>query len=211
MFEPGMKSVQRVSENALDVGTSPLRAPRRRHLGLVLIVALAGIASSAPVAAQAVAAPKLKAAFLYNFAKFTEWPADALTPGQPLSLCVVGDDFVAYALDQTISGHAVEGHQLTVQILKPDASARSCHLLFIGFREAKRTPQRLEALKDIPVLTVGDDDKFAEQGGVAQFITDGDRMRFAINVTAAQRAHVTLSSKLLSLAQIIKGERDVSR
>jgi hypothetical protein len=184
---------------------------RRGAAGLLLIVALVGFTASVPIAAQPVGAPKLKAAFLYNFAKFTEWPADALTPGQPLSLCVVGDDFVAYALDQTISGHAVEGHRLTVQILKPDAPARGCHLLFISFREAKRTAQRLDALKDVPVLTVGDDDKFAEQGGVAQLITEGDRMRFAINVTAAQRAHVTLSSKLLSLAQIIKSEHDVPR
>jgi len=146
----------------------------------------------------------LKAAFLYNFAKFAEWPADALSPGQPLALCVMGDHFVAFALEKTIQGHAVEGHQLTVEVLQPDSPIRTCHLLYVSPAAARQSAQLLDSLKESPVLTVGDTDTFAEQGGVAQLVFGRDRMRFVINVTAAQRARIALSSQLLSLAKIVK-------
>ncbi len=179
---------------------------------LVFAAAFLALASASLAAAQAVTVPALKAAFLYNFAKFTEWPADALAPTQRLSLCVVGDNLVADAVEQVIKGRFVEGHELTVQILKPDGPLRSCHLLYIGGLDAKGARQLLGTLGNASVLTVSDGDKFAESGGVAQLILDNDRMRFAINVAAAQRVRLQLSSKLLNLATIIKKEnRDVQR
>ena len=89
--------------------------------------------------AQSATAAALTSAFLYNFAKFTEWPADSLAPGQRLALCVLGDNAVAGALEQTIKGHAIESHELTVELLKPDASARSCHLLYVSGLDEKRS------------------------------------------------------------------------
>jgi hypothetical protein len=150
----------------------------------------------------------LKAAFLYNFAKFAEWPAAALAPGQRLSLCVLGEQAIADALELTISGRAVDGHELTVQMVKADGPLRSCHLLYIGDRDTKRVALVLEALKGAPVLTVGEGDKFAASGGVAQLIVENDRMRFAVNVTSARRSGLKMSSKLLSLATIVKDEID---
>ena len=152
---------------------------------------------------------EVKAAFLYNFAKFAEWPADALVPGQRLSLCVLGDNAVADALEQTIKGHTIENHELTVQVVNADGPIRSCHLLYVGGFDAKRATQLIEALKGAPVFTVSDGDKFAELGGVAQLILENDKMRFAINVASAQRARLQLSSKLLSLAKIVKDEHYV--
>jgi uncharacterized protein DUF4154 len=156
--------------------------------------------------AQSATAAALTSAFLYNFAKFTEWPADSLAPGQRLALCVLGDNAVATALDQTIKGHAIESHELTVELLKPDASARSCHLLYVSGLDEKRSAQLIESLKSVPVLTASDANRFAELGGVAQLTLENGRMRFAINVSAAQRARLQLSSKLLSLARIVKDE-----
>ena len=170
-------------------------------LGLALAAARAD-AAEAPVFKEA----ELKAAFLYNFAKFTEWPADSLAPGQRLALCVLGDNAVASALDQTIKGHAIESHELTVELLKPDASARSCHLLYMSGLDEKRSAQLIDSLKNVPVLTASDANRFAELGGVAQLTLENGRMRFAINVSAAQRARLQLSSKLLSLARIVKDE-----
>jgi hypothetical protein len=185
-----------------------LSAWRARRL--VFLAAFLALATASVALSQSVTVPALKAAFLYNFAKFTEWPADALAPAQRLSLCVVGDNLVADAVEQVIKGRLVEGHELTVQILKPDGPLRSCHLLYIGGLDAKGARQLLGTLGSAPVLTVSDGDKFAESGGVAQLILENNRMRFAINVVAAQRVRLQLSSKLLSLATIIKKEnRDV--
>ena len=163
--------------------------------------------SHSRVSAQPTTVSAVRAAFLYNFAKFAEWPADALAPGQKLSLCVLGDNAVADALEQTIKGHTIENHELTVQVVRAGWPIPSCHLLYVGELDAKGAIQLIEALKGAPVLTVSDCDKFAELGGVAQLILESGRMRFAINVAAAQRARLQLSSKLLSLAKIVKDER----
>jgi hypothetical protein len=169
-------------------------------------VALTAMSISARSYAQSATAAALTSAFLYNFAKFTEWPDDALAPGQRLALCVLGDNAVAGALEQTIKGHAIESHELTVELLKADASARSCHLLYMSGLDEKRSVQLIESLKTTPVLTASDANRFAELGGVAQLTLENGRMRFAINVSAAQRARLQLSSKLLSLARIVKDE-----
>jgi hypothetical protein len=161
---------------------------------------------AAPSYGQSATAPALTSAFLYNFATFTEWPADSLAPGQRLAMCVIGDNAVAAALEQTIRGHTIESHELTVELLKPDASARACHVLYVSAVDEKRSSQLIDSLKTAAVLTASDAEHFAELGGVAQLTLENGRMRFTINVTAAQRAHLQLSSKLLSLARIIKDE-----
>lgn len=176
---------------------------RHRWSALLLAVVVAG-AYGASAAEQPVQVSKLKAAFLFNFAKFTEWPADALAAGTTLSMCVVGDFPVADALEMTIKGRSVEGHPLTVQLMKPDGPLRSCHLLFVGASESKRSAEMLQLVRGASVLSVGDAPWFAEQGGVAQLILENDRMRFAVNVSAAQSARLQLSSKLLSLATIVR-------
>jgi len=177
---------------------------RRRGARLRTVAAILAFACSGSVAAQSVSGAALKAAFLYNFAKFASWPAEILTPGQRLSLCVVGDDAVADALEQTIKGHTVDGHELTVQVVGADGPIRLCHLLYVGGLDPRLATQVTDALKGAPVFSVSDREKFAESGGVAQLILENNRMRFAINLAAAQRARLQLSSKLLSLATIVK-------
>jgi hypothetical protein len=192
------------------VSVGPIVTSRRR-LGrlLIRVIVLLVAMSNGSVAAQSVSGTTLKAAFLYNFAKFADWPADVLAPGQRLSLCVLGDNAVADALEQTIKGHSTESHELTVQVVGADWPIRSCHLLYVGGLDMKGAIQLVEALKGASVFTVSDCDRFAELGGVAQLILEKDRMRFAINVAAAQRARLQLSSRLLSLAKIVKDERYV--
>src|SRR2546423_13026909 len=102
---------------------------RHRRSGLPICVIVAVIAMmSGPLRAQPTTVSAVKAAFLYNFAKFAEWPADILAPGQRLSLCVLGDKAVADALEQTTKGHAIESHELTVQVVGADWPIRSCHV-----------------------------------------------------------------------------------
>jgi hypothetical protein len=189
------------------------RASRARGLLSAVLTTLVVGASPATLLAGAdtVAAAALKAAFLFNFAKFSEWPADALAPGQRLAMCVVGDAAVADALGQTIKGHTIEGHELTVGILKPEESAAGCHLLYVSAPTIKRSAALLLAAKGASVFTVSDADNFAESGGVAQLIVENDRMRFAVNIASAQRGRLNISSKLLSLAKIVKDNADAVR
>jgi len=181
------------------------RWARRLLAGGVCAVACAS--GVRPAGATPVDIAIIKAAFLYNFAKFAEWPADVLPPGRGLSLCVLDERAVADALEQTIKGHAIEGHDLGVQVLAPNASTAGCHLLYISAAEARRSPQLIAGLRELPVLTVSDAAAFAESGGIIQLIVENDRMRFAINPAAADRAKVRLSAKLLSLARIVKEAR----
>ena len=166
-------------------------------------VAICLFTPAASAQTATVTAAALRAAFLFNFAKFSEWPADALAPGQRLSMCVVGDAAVAYALGQTIKGHAIESHELTVTVLKVDESALGCHLLYVSASEITRSAVLLLGAKRAAVFTVSDAAGFAQSGGVAELIVENDRIRFAINVASAHRTRLSISSKLLSLATIV--------
>jgi hypothetical protein len=184
----------------------------RAHSGrierLVATATIAVCAFTSLASAEGLTAAALRAAFLYNFAKVSQWPADALAPGQRLSLCVVGDAAVADALGQTIKGHAIEDHELMVTVLKVDESSSGCHLLYVSASEIKRAAALLLGAKRAPVFTVSDADGFAESGGVAQLIVENGRMRFAVNVAAAHRTRLNISSQLLSLATIVKDDRN---
>lgn len=159
--------------------------------------------------AQTASAHALKAAFLYNFAKFTEWPADALKAGGRMELCVAGDSLVADALERTIEGRLLDGHPLVVRVVDLDGEIGSCHLLYASGPAVPRWMQVVRASQHAPTFTVSDRRGFARDGGVAELIQEEDRLRFAINVAAAKRARLTLSSKLLSLATVIKERGDV--
>jgi len=154
--------------------------------------------------AQSAPEPVLKAAFLYNFAKFAEWPADA-APADPLTICVFGDAAIADALDDTVKGRAVDGRKAVVVRVKPDGF-RGCHVLYLAGIDAKRAQALVDELKNAPVLTVGEREQFAQSAGIAALFVEQGRMRFAINVEAAQRCRLRISSRLLSLAKIVKDQ-----
>ena len=153
--------------------------------------------------------PALKAAFLYNFAKFAEWPADALAPGQRLAMCVVGDAAVADALASDHQGPRDRGSRTDGRRSEGWTNPpQACHLLYVSASEIKRSAGVLMGAQGASVFTVSDADRFAESGGVAQLIVENERMRFAINIASAQRGRLNLSSKLLSLAKIVKDDRE---
>ena len=154
--------------------------------------------------AQSASEPVLKAAFLYNFAKFAEWPGDA-APVDPLTICVHGDAAIADALDETVKGRTVDGRKTAVVRVKPDGF-RACHVLYLAGLSPKRGQEIVDELKGAPVLTVSDREQFARSGGIAALFVEQGRMRFAINVEAAQRCRLRISSRLLSLAKIVKDE-----
>ena len=177
-----------------------MRSPIR--LALVATVLLAG-------AGQAqVAESQVKAAFLYNFAKFVEWPANAFkTAKDPITICVLGKNPVENALDEVVAGKAVEGRTFLVRQIAEINPSCNCQILFVSSSERKRFRSSAPCIKGLGILTVGEAQDFAAEGGVINFKLEEGRIRLEINLDAAEQAQLRISSKLLSLAQIVKSEK----
>jgi len=147
---------------------------------------------------------EVKAAFLYNFAKFIEWPESSFPdPQSPLTICVLGSDPFGRTLDDALQGKMIGNRPVTLERFKNPAQARQCHIAFVSSSEARRLPEIQDQLRGASVLLVGESDGFAEAGGVLQFVLQDNRVRFVINTDAAQRADLKVSSKLLALAEVI--------
>jgi hypothetical protein len=147
---------------------------------------------------------EVKAAFLYNFAKFVEWPADTYPdPNAPIRLCVLGEDPFGRILDHAVLDKTVNGRRLMILRSRQVQELRDCHILFISASEKKRLPEIFAALQGSNVLSVGDTEQFAELGGAIQFTLQDNRVRLTINLDAAERARLKISSKLLSLARVV--------
>jgi hypothetical protein len=182
-----------------------VKTPFRLFVQRVLAAAVLPLLVCGVADAQAaVTAVALKAAFVVNFVKFTEWPADAAQTG-PLTICVVGDSAIADDLDATTKGRSVNGHDVVVLRVKADG-LRVCHVLYLAGDESQRLRQIITDLKGAPMLTVSDHIQFAQLGGMVGLFVEDGKMRFAINVEAAQRARLRISSKLLSLAKLVKDD-----
>jgi hypothetical protein len=146
---------------------------------------------------------QMKAAYLYNFAKFVEWPASALPADKsPLIIGVLGDDPFDGALDTTIQNKTIDGHPLAARRVKTPEDAKTCQVLFISNSEKKRWPAISAALQGSSVLTVSENwDRFTQDGGMIYFFMEGRRVCFDINNDAARRAGLKISSKLLLLGK----------
>ena len=166
-------------------------------------------AQSAPQAPAATPEYQLKAVFLFNFAQFVSWPAEAFADSAaPLVIGVLGTDPFGAYLDETVRGEAVEGHPLVVRRFGDLAGIGDCHILFVARDEVTDLPALLRAIEGRSVLTVSDVEGFAGSGGMIRFVNDRNRIRLRINLEAARAAHLTLSSKLLRPAEIVRQGQD---
>jgi hypothetical protein len=145
---------------------------------------------------------EVKAAFLYKFAKFAEWPAST----RPLTMCIVGDTRIASELGKTVRDKRLDGRVFEVKGIGSDAPMLACDVLFISASETRRAAAVLVTLRSLPILTVSDSPGFARRNGIIELVVESERMHFAINTDAATRAGVRLSSRLLGLARIVRDE-----
>ncbi|MGH9774943.1 MAG: YfiR family protein [Candidatus Acidiferrales bacterium] len=147
---------------------------------------------------------QVKAAFLYNFAKFVDWPSDAfVSDTAPINLCVIGQDPFGDALDDAVRDKSIGRHKLVIRRTKKLDDEKACQIIFLSDSESKRLPEVLRSVSGASTLLVGERQAFAEQGGVIAFLLEDNKVRFAINVDAAERARLKISSKLLALATIV--------
>jgi hypothetical protein len=174
----------------------------RGKMFLFLVLCLAARFS----AAQSATEYQVKAAFLFNFAKFVEWPPSSFHDGSaPLQICVLGRDPFGEVLREITREKTVNGHKLEVRGVVDLQVARACHILFIAFSERTRLKQIFEALQGSYALTVGDAKDFAEQGGMINFVLQDDRVQFEVSRTAVEQSGLKISSKLLAVAKVVIG------
>jgi hypothetical protein len=151
---------------------------------------------------------QLKGVFLFNFVQFVEWPATPTPDAQrPLLIGILGDDPFGPSLDATVRGERLGARPIQIRRYRQVADITDCNILFISRSEKDRIPEILSALKNRPVLTVSDGDAFANRGGMIQFITDKNRIKLRINLEAAQATGLTISSKLLRVAEVVRTSR----
>jgi hypothetical protein len=146
---------------------------------------------------------QVKAAFLLNFTKFAQWPPSAFADEHsPLALCILGEDPFGNTLSDMVKGEVVNGHELVVQRIRREPAPKSCQVLFVAKSE-KEVNRILEVLGP-GVLTVGEGEKFLQDGGIIAFVIENRRVRFDIDQRAAAKAMLTLSSRLMNVARSVK-------
>jgi hypothetical protein len=177
----------------------------RGALALALAAALVALPARRARAAATVAGEyEVKAAFLYNFARYVEWPPGAVPAGQPFVIAVLGHDPFGPALDAVLRGRTIRDRPLAVRRLARLDEMETAQVLFIARSEGDEVARILRRLEGQPVLTVGEEPDFAQQGGVVRFRVDQDRVGFEINIDSAERAGLKMSSQLLKLARIVR-------
>lgn len=176
------------------------RRPTRGVLA-VLLVLLAWLPAAA---AETSKEYLIKAAFLYNFTQFVEWPGDAFADAAaPIRIGILGDDPFGAALDEVVRGETVRNRPLVVVRAQRAEDLKDCHLVFVGRSEAERTEGVLEEFASAPILTVSDNPDFTTHGGVVRFFLDGTKVRFEINPAAAEGIRLKLSAQLLTLGKLV--------
>jgi hypothetical protein len=148
---------------------------------------------------------EIKAAFIYNFAQFTQWPDSAFSSSDaPFVLGVIGETPLEPAMEQVLNGKAVAGHPIVLKHLDTTSQISGCHLLFISESSESHLDDIFNVIGNQPILTVGETTKFMTAGGIIRFFIADGRIRFEIDPDAADKAGLRLSSRLMSLATIFK-------
>lgn len=183
----------------------PGTAELSRRLRPVLAALIVAFAPAAARAADESVEYAVKAAFLYKFGFFVEWPAAAFaSPASPFRLCILGDDPFGPTLDKAVGGQQIGSRPVEVRRLKTAGRDSGCHILYIGASEAPRLAQIIEALRGTGVLTVSDGRLPGTATGIIHFQVKDDRVRFDIDDEAAAQNGLAISSKLMSLALNVK-------
>lgn len=163
-----------------------------------------GVLFSAAARGQATDEYRVKAVFLYNFAKFVDWPPQAFkSPTDPIVICVLGTNPFGDALAETAAGKAIGGRRFQVREVADAQQAAGCQILFITASERKRAAWLINQIGNAGILIVGETDGFTADGGVINFKIESGSVRLQINVEAARRQQLHISAKLLSLAEIV--------
>jgi hypothetical protein len=172
-----------------------------RCLLLSAFASFSGLGAQAPPPTEY----EVQAAYLSNFGRFVEWPARAgANARDPFYVCVLGQDPFGPLLDAALKSETIGGAPMAARRVSSAADAANCRIVFVNSTKDSELKGILATLRNFKTLTVSDTFDFTRQGGMIQFVLDGNRVRFEINLAAAQRAGLTLSSQLLKVAVAIR-------
>lgn len=172
------------------------------HVSLVLLAVIASVSPAWAQNSEQADELRLKAAFVYRFPQFVEWPEDVLNGAQTLDICVASPNPFGATLEQLVEGESLDGRQLNVRHLRRNAPADTCRVLYLP---GEAVISYLERVADAPVLTISDTPQFLDLGGIIRLTVIDRRVRFEVNASAAERAGLRLSSQLLRLAVAVRG------
>jgi len=176
------------------------RSTSSLYLAFLCALIVLGL-GSLPAKAQVSREYQLKAVFLYNFAQFTDWPESAFADEKsPIVIGVLGSDPFGQALNDTIRDEKVRGRPLVVEHYRRADDIKMCHILFVSQSETRHLDEIVKSLKGKPILTVADADGASSLGAVIRFAVENNKVHFRINQEAARSANLTLSSRLLRVA-----------
>ena len=199
-----------VSKTGSAVKTEAISPPPLRRLlasgRLLLVIALTILFLAAGrVGAQEANEYEVKAAYLYNFARFVEWPDNVSPdPRGPVVIAILGRDPFGGEIDRYIQGKTINGRRLVIKRFSSLEAYEHCHILFVSSSERRNLPRILAAVRNSSVLTVSETDRFAQIGGIINFITKENSIGFEINQAAAERVGLKISYQLLSLGRVVK-------
>jgi hypothetical protein len=150
---------------------------------------------------------QVESVFLLNFAKYVDWPASAFPDtNAPITIGVLGTDPFGDDLRRRVEGKTINGRLFVIKYLAADSEMSGCQILFICNSEASRMGEILNQAGPLPILTVGEHESFARNGGIINFVLKNDKVRLEIDLAAAKKAGVTISSRLLAVADVVKGK-----
>ena len=177
----------------------------RRHFLWVALLVASGTSHSAVAETGPFRDVEVKAAFLFNFAQFIEWPAQSFSNAAgPFVIGVLGDDAFGHILNQLVQGETIRGRSIVLKSRKRAEELTGCHILFISRTEQARLAKILSTPENAGVLTVGESAQFTRLGGIINFITTRDnKVRFELHLANATRAGLKIDAKLLKVAQVV--------
>jgi uncharacterized protein DUF4154 len=150
----------------------------------------------------------VKAGFLFNFAKYVEWPAEAFEKADsPITIGIVGADPFGENLERTLKNKTVRNRVFAILRFPERSALQRCHILFVPRTEREHLPEILKHVEPWPVLTVGEDDGFARAGGTTNILIEKEKPRLEVNPDAAEKARLTIDSKLLKVSTIVRTEK----
>ena len=176
----------------------------RSALMLMLSLALSLALSSSAMAQRGAELNRLKAAFIFQFTNFVEWPDDAFKDeSSPFVIGVVGNDTVRDILERAVQPKTVAGRKVSVRSVSSASDLSSFQIVFVDESVARDAPDIVDRYMDKPMLTISDSDRFTDQGGIIRLYRESSKLRIEINIDAAERANLKISSKLLSLGRVV--------
>ena len=147
---------------------------------------------------------QIKAAFLFSFTQFIEWPDNAYDHSSaPFIIGILGEDPFGPVIDQTVAGEKVNGHPIIIERYATVKDMRKCHIIFIS-KKVTNPEEVISALSNSKTLTVSDNSNFSKHGGMIMFMMQQNKTRFEINLSVAKASDIRISSKLLSVAQAVR-------